>query len=378
MIIGSVGVHRKITLLISTLGGGGAERVCVIIANGLARLGWQVDLVLLKQVESDRSSQLVDDVNVICLDVARARYAPKVLLQYLKTSKPKIVLSFNNEVAFAEFLVSLVRKRTYRLVHRNVTTLSSVLFQSGGGWLNKLRYWLLKQVLRRADLVVSQCEEMAKDASRELGIIEMPYIYNPVESRVTAKSLSRVANDVKFILSVGRIDRNKNFGLAVEALALLSKDNEKTELWIAGKGPEKKDIARQAGQLDLMTRVRFLGYIKDLNELYSKAALVSLTSSFEGFPNVLIESISNGCPIVSVNCPSGPSEIVEEGINGFLVKERTPEALTEAYEKALAKSWDREAITHTADKFAEKKILQQWDGVLQSQLKIIESESTCQ
>ena len=247
-----------------------------------------------------------------------------------------------------------------------------------GGALNKLRYWLLKQVLRRADLVVSQCEAMANDASRELGMIGMQYIYNPVESSVTEKSLTGVANDGKFILSVGRIDRNKNFGLAVEALALLSNGNEKTELWIAGKGPEKKNIARQADQLGLLSRVRFLGYTKDLDELYKKAALVSLTSSFEGFPNVLIESISNGCPIVSVNCPSGPSEIVEEGINGFLVKGRTPEALTEAYEKALEKGWDREAIAHTADKFAEKRILQQWDELLQAQLKVMESESVCQ
>jgi len=368
----------NITLLISTLGGGGAERVCVLLANGLVCLGWQVDLVILKQSSNDRSAELSDGVNLVCLGVTRARYAPKALLRYLESSKPAILLSFNNEVAIAEFLISLIRKRTYRFVHRNVTTLSSVLFHSGGGLLNKLRYWLLKKVLRQADLVVSQCEEMANDANKELGLVGLPYIYNPVVSRVTEPSTTTDASDVQFILCAGRIDRNKSFGLAVEALSLLPKTNKRTELWIAGEGPEKSGIERLAEQLGIKSRVRFLGYSKDLDNLYTKAALVSLTSHFEGFPNILIESISNGCPIVSVDCPSGPSEIVEEGMNGFLVKDRTPEALAEAYEKALKKDWSRVDAANTADKFSGQKILQQWDETLQEQLSLLERGLKCQ
>lgn len=360
---------QKITLLISTLGGGGAERVCVILANGLAQLGWQVDLVILKHAGYDRSSKLSEKVRLVCLNVDRARYAPKALLRYLNDYEPAIVLSFNNEVVIAEFLVSLIRKRTYKLIHRNVTTLSSVVYHSGGGFLNKFRYWFLRKVLRHADMVVSQCELMAKDASRELGIGDIPYIYNPVDPKSAKGSVSTPeSDDGNFILCVGRIDENKSIGLAVEALAILSNSGMKTELWIAGEGPEKDSVALQVKQLGLQSQVRFLGYRQDIEELFNRAVLVSLTSNFEGFPNVLVEAISHGCPIVSIDCPSGPSEIVKEGINGVLVKERTPNALADAYAATIAKDWDREAITQTAERFSQERILRQWQDLLSEQL----------
>ena len=364
----SVDEPRKITLLISTLGGGGAERVCVILANGLSQLGWQVDVVILKQVENDRASKLCDDVNLVCLFMPRARYALKVLLQYLNDSQPSIVLSFNNEVIIAEFLVSLVRRRTYQLVHRNVTTLSSVVYHSGGGFLNKCRYWLLKQVLRRVGLVVCQCKAMAKDARRELGTGRIPYIYNPASSMSSEWPAKHLSSSKNFILCIGRIDQNKSIGLAVEALTLLPSAHNRMELWIAGEGPEKTRVELQVKQLGLQSRVRFLGYRHDLEDLYKQAALVSLTSNFEGFPNVLIEAISYGCPVVSVDCPNGPSEIVEEGVNGFLVQERTPQALANAYAKALAKIWDREQVAHTAERFSVKRVLKQWHELLSERL----------
>ncbi len=364
----SVGEPRKIALLISTLGGGGSERVCVILANGLSQLGWQVDVVILKPAENDRSSNLCDNVSLVCLNVARARYAPKMLLRYLNDSQPSIVLSFNNEVAIAEFLVTVLRKRKYQLVHRNVTTLSSVLYHSGGGFLNKCRYWLLKKVLRRVDLVVCQCEAMAKDAGRELGAGRMPYIYNPAGSKLPERSARHLSSREKFILCVGRIDQNKCIQLAAEALALLPSPHGKTELWIAGDGIEKARVTLLVEQLGLQHRVRFLGYRQDLEDLYMQAALVSLTSHFEGFPNVLIEAISHGCPVVSVDCPSGPREIIEDGVNGFLVKERTPEAIANAYAKALAKNWDRKVVSRTAEKFSQERILKQWHELLSEHL----------
>ena len=360
---------RKISLLISTLGGGGAERVCVILANGLAKLGWQVDLVILKHTENDRSSKLSGQVRLICLGVNRARYAPKALLRYLRDSDPSVVLSFNNEILIAEFIVCLTRKRTYKLIHRNVTTLTSVIFQSGGGFLNKCRYWFLKLVLRQADLIVCQCALMAKDASQELGIGGIPYIYNPAVPAFSKGSASNLAdNRGDIILCVGRIDANKCLGLAVEALAILSNSGKKPELWIVGDGPEKESVALQAQQLGLQSQVRFFGYRQDVEELFNRAALVSLTSHFEGFPNVLIEAISHGCPVVAVDCPSGPSEIIEEGVNGLLVKERTPSALANAYAATLDRGWDREAIVRTVDKFSQGLILRQWHELLSEQL----------
>jgi glycosyltransferase involved in cell wall biosynthesis len=358
---------QKVALLISTLGGGGAERVCVIIANGLVDRGWDVDLVILKKLENDRAASLSTGVNLICLGLQRARYAARSLRQYLRKVRPDVVLTFNNEMVVAEFFASFARKRDYYLVHRNVTTLSSILFHAGGGLRNQIRYWFIKKVLLRVDLVVNQCKGMAKDTGRELSLKQSSFIYNPAGRDLNVPILER-SPSTPIILCIGRIDRNKCIELALQALALLS-DYPETEIWIVGEGEEKENVEKFAEKLRLSSRVKFLGFQRDPEQLYKMASLVSLTSNFEGFPNVLVEAISHGCPIVAVDCPNGPSEIVVEGVNGFLVQQRTAESLASGYAKALEKDWDPKRIVETADKFSDRKVLDQWHGILAKGLK---------
>src|SRR5690606_22359120 len=159
------------------------------------------------------------------------------------------------------------------------------------------------------------------------------------------RSARHLSSDEKFILCIGRIDQNKCIQLAAEALALLPSPHGKTELWIAGDGAEKARVKLLAEQLGLQHRLRFLGYRQELEDLYKRAGLASLTSHLEGFHDVVIEAVSHGCAIVSGDCPSGRKEIVEDGVNGFLVKERIPEAISNAYARALAKAWDRKAVS---------------------------------
>jgi len=360
---------KKVSLLISTLGRGGAERVCVILANGLVRKGWDVEVVVMKDLPQSRKSALVDDVTFTSLGVRRSRYAPRKLAIHLNQRKPHIVITMNNEVVVAEFFARLFRLRDYRIVYRCVTTLSSVIYQMGEGFLAKLRYSLLKCVIANVDLIVNQCKGMQEDTLSELKVSQerCVTIYNPLQNPSNQCSPSKSLDlkvEVRFVLLSGRIDCNKAFDLAINALALTSQEHNEVELWIAGDGPLKSSLMNLADELGISNQVKFLGYRKDLPSFYRKAALVTLTSHFEGFPNVLLEAISHGTPIVSVDCPSGPAEIVEDGVNGFLVADRSPKKLAEVFEKALEFEWDESLITKSAERFSEEKIVGEWDALL--------------
>jgi glycosyltransferase involved in cell wall biosynthesis len=360
-------VHKnkgKLTFLIASLGGGGAERVCVILANGLFRCGWQVDVVVLNRVDNDRVRSLDSGVKLVCLDVVRARYAHLVINRYCKQNQPDIVVSMSNELAFSEYVNKLLFGRKYSYIIRNVNTLSAFNYHDGGGLLSSLKFFLLKYVFRSADRIVCQCKEMERDMFRVTNVSQSSsqVIYNPVSLDLDYedKEQSRGAS----ILCVGRLDKNKDFALAITALACLAKKGVNVDLWIVGAGPERINLEKLAAELAVLENIKFLGFQVDLTPIYKQVSCVSLTSNYEGFPNVLLEAISHGVPVVSVDCPCGPREIVENDMNGYLVKGRAPQDLALAFEKALTKDWDRQVILKSAERFAEDKILKQWDELL--------------
>ena len=361
----------NISFLISNLSGGGAERVCVILANALSKLKWNVDVIVLTDTQSQNKQLLNDSINVISLNSCRARYAPLKLSKNLYTSAPDIVVTMNNEVLVAEYFANLLIPRSYILIHRCVTTLSSTVFQTNYRRFAHLRYFFLKNILRSVDCIVSQCSSMKLDTNNELNICSSRSltIYNPVSFNPII--LNKVqTHDTPYILLVGRLDFNKSFHLAIEALAALPKEHSDVQLWIAGVGPCEHELFDLAKNYEISHRVKLLGFRNDLNHLYQNAVLVSLTSMFEGFPNVLLESIVNGTPVVSLDCPNGPNEIVIDGVNGFLVKDRNVNALATAYAKALKWVWDSNQIRQTANRFAEECIVKKWDALFRNLLDL--------
>jgi len=358
----------KLTFLISTLGGGGAERVCVLLANGLARKGWDVEVVVMKDLPQSRKATLDDEVTFTVLGVSRARYSPFQLFRYIIHARPSLILTMSNETAMPLAMISFLMPLKKRWVHRCITTLSGLVKRTGDNHRAEIRYAMLKFAICRCSLIVNQCHAMELDTKRELGSSAPlnKFIYNPVE--IGASDSVNINGGSPYGLLVGRLDKNKSFDLAINALSLLSETHDRVELWIAGDGPLKAALLNLASELGISNRVRFLGYRTDLSVLYKQAAFVALTSNFEGFPNVLLEAISYGTPIVSVDCPNGPAEIVEEGVNGFLVEERSPEKLCQAFEWALEFDWDKSLIKKSAERFSEEKIISEWDDLLAGML----------
>lgn len=155
--------------------------------------------------------------------------------------------------------------------------------------------------------------------------------------------------DASVLVSVGFLVPRKGHDLTLRALACLA-EPRRPFLVIAGDGPEEESLRALSDELGLGERVRFLGAVShdELPEVFSAADVSVLASSREGWPNVLLESMACGTPVVATSVHGSP-EVVRDETVGRLVDERTPEALAAAIEAALAGPYDRDAVREYAE-----------------------------
>ncbi|HGF7147563.1 TPA: glycosyltransferase [Vibrio cholerae] len=316
-------VRKKITLLISSLAGGGAEGVCVNVANGLADHGWQVDLLVLHTNNSAYLERVSPKVNLVVLGVNHARQAPLPLLRYIRQYKPERMLVFNYELAVLTVMLrSLFRFKT-QIIARNINTFSQNITQPQGIWRRHIVAPLINYFYSKCDHIINQCQAMRDDLISVFPHLadKTSVIYNPVAKHVEdyakAHDLTQIEKQ-DYLLCVGRLEKQKAFHYAIEGFAGIATDFPTLRLKIVGQGSLEQSLKQCAQDLGVADRVDFEGFQADMIPYYLHAKATLLTSLYEGFPNVLIESITLGTPVVAFDCPSGPREIIQEGVNGYL------------------------------------------------------------
>ena len=163
------------------------------------------------------------------------------------------------------------------------------------------------------------------------------------------------------LLSVGNLVELKGHALMLEALSDLSSD---VILLVVGVGQLREQLERQARSLGLNERVKFVGRVnqKDLKWYYSAADMLLLASSREGMPNVVLESIACGTPVIATDV-GGVPEIISDGVTGFLVKERTAASFSRAIKRGLEANLDTRLLRHAARLFS-------WESTSRGQLKV--------
>jgi len=194
--------------------------------------------------------------------------------------------------------------------------------------------------------------------------VVIPNFFDVTEERNPAIERRNIA------ISLGRLSFPKGYDLLIEAWGMLDSKIENWEMHVYGDGEDREKLENQLARTNFRNPFRFLPAINKVNEKLSEASLYVMSSKFETFPLVLLEAMSNGLPIVSFDCPTGPRSIVTPDRDGILVPALQTGELADAVIKLMNDpELRREMGEHGREnvrRFSAEKVMKQWDDLIRS------------
>lgn len=346
-----------ISILLPDLRGGGAERVSVDLARIFTARGHQVEFVLM-EAKGVFLSEASKSFSVVELGVEKARYAPLPLARYLREQQPDALIAQMWPLTSAAVIgrgLSLQKTRLLLVEHNTLTN----QYAPWGKVHNLMMQMSLSATHRFADHVAAVSEGAAHDLAMlaNLDSERVIVLQNPIPKRnmpptdaMNKAELLWKCSRGQRLLTVGSLKDQKNHPLLLRAFAKLARPD--AHLMILGEGQNERMLRELANELGISERVIFAEFHPDPSPFYATSDLFVLSSDYEGFGNVLVEALSFGLPVVSTDCPSGPSEILENGKYGRLVAVGDADALAKAMDEMLGATVDREALIRRAADFS--------------------------
>jgi glycosyltransferase involved in cell wall biosynthesis len=374
--------RKKILFIIPSLAGGGAERIFLNILKYINREKFMPSLVLFEKKEV-YVEQIPEDVDVYDLK-KRNRFdffklIFRLACRIYRNVKPDIVVSFLDYANFINIfsrIISFFIKPVIIISQRNYTSASIKLNR-----LKKIKSILVKNFYPRADKIIAISKGVKKDLINNFNIPlgKVKVIYNPVDlleiDRLVKEPIENglFHDNIPIIVACGRLTKQKNYPLLLHSFSrVLKRCNAR--LLILGEGEEKDNFIKLCLGLKISDRVFFPGFQKNPFKYIGKADIFVLSSLFEGFSNVIIEAMACGIPVISTNCPSGPDEIITDGVNGLLVPVGNVEAMKNAIMRLLKDKTLRKNLSEAGRKRAEdfrvKKIVKEYENLFSNVLAL--------
>jgi len=353
-----------IAIYLPSLRGGGAERVMAMLANGLARRGHRVDLVLVR-AEGPFLAELDAQVRVIDLECRRVIHSLPALVGYLRRDRPEAMLSALNHANIVAIAARGLARHPPRLVVSERNSLTSL----GTGAKGRLFRALMRGFYPAADHVTTVTEAGRQEMIAAFALPAVTPIPNPVPlSDIRALAARRPDHPwaqpgaTPFLLAVGRLEPQKDHATLLRAFALL-RASRNIRLVILGEGSLRPVLERQIRDLGLEGAVALPGFQVNPYGWMAACAAYVLSSRFEGFPNSLIQALACGARVVSTDCPTGPREILDHGRWGHLVPVGDAPALCAAMRAALSAPGGAERSAYLA-RFRPERIVRAYEEVL--------------
>lgn len=239
--------------------------------------------------------------------------------------------------------------------------------------LGFLREWSRRIAYSRAAAVVALTEKSRIWLEQRCRLAHIAVIPNPVtwplpQAEPIVSPAQFLGSHEKLLLGVGRLDHFKGFDLLMRAFACISERNADWRLAIVGDGPDRIALREMAEQLGLSERVVMPGRVGNIGDWFLAADLFVLSSRLEGFPNVLVEAMASGLPVVAFDCDTGPREIIRHNVDGMLVSSGGGvEALAQAMERLMSNDGLRARLSAEAievrHRLALSRVMTMWDAL---------------
>ena len=345
---------------------GGGERVCANLSNALMEVGIQnlnnkdlqakkyhVDILSFYKQNNAPFYEIKSQVTYLSHATMKHKgifkklfhkliyrfYLNHKALRYIESTKPDIILANDgifrptSKIASAKYL---------RLWHLNFISQKSI-FESFDS------------------LIIPSSKEIDKWKETHSNVCIVPNFlpYFP-------KTLSSHRN--KRILALGRMTAQKDFSRLIDIYHLIAKDFLEWELVIAGDGELRDSLVQKVEQLGMQECVKILPFSKDVQSLYHSASIYAMTSVFEGFGMVLAEAASYGIVSIAFDINAGPSDIIEDNVSGFLIKERDNRIFADKLallmgDESLRKKMGESARNIMEKRFSKEAVLQKWQEI---------------
>jgi glycosyltransferase involved in cell wall biosynthesis len=354
----------KLAIVIDSLVPGGTQRFAAILSDGLVARGHGVCVITLTAADGADFFPLPPEVERIRLSLDRAyrrgplgklaRDAQSVrhLRRAIKASDPDVVLS----LGWSTNVITILSSRLLRIPLVVSERIDPRDYHVGRGWriAQRVTYPFVQRLIVQTETV----RDVMQRWVRRGRIAVLP---NPVPERAFA--VTRAPADVPTVVAVGRLTEQKGFDTLVKAFAGVSKAMPDAELSIVGDGPLRRDLEDLARSFLLTSHVTFHGTLNTPSDVSRTAWCGCVASRSEGFPNVLLEFMAMGLPVVSTDCRSGPAELLADGA-GVLVPVDDVSAMASALIRLLATSDEAaqlgRAAQQRASDYSEHRVVDAW------------------
>jgi len=373
----------NILFLINEFERGGAERVVSYLLNQPPKSHPEIVPILFTLEKSDYAYSISDKIKIYSgskyhssnfIKFIKLPFLALRLKRIIKQNNVKKVISFLTRANYVNILSRYCGSDHHCIISERNTP--SLVY---GSWsmtdiINRL---LIRYLYPSCEEIIAVSKGVQIDLEDKFHISEdkISVIYNPYDivqikqkSQEDPKHVWLENISYTTIINIGRLEKQKNQTLLLRAFKQVNDRHPESRLLILGEGSERKHLSKLIRDLGIDSKVQIPGQQNNPFTYLSKADLFVLSSDFEGFPNVLVEAMVCGCPVISTDCPSGPNEIITHNINGILVPIGDIDAMSSAIVLLIKNNQLRNTLIKNAKKrvsdFSLDKIINQYYQLL--------------
>ena len=360
--------HLKIAFVISSLTGGGAERVASLLANEWSSSGHEVEF-FLTSYKSEKKYETLENIHIhnICKETDKL-LIPSIKIDRLRSQieefKPDIIVSFLGMPTYYASSVAKMLSIPFVCSERNdPRKVRNIIYK----FTRSISYARANHIVFQGDGALSY---FSKSIQKKSSII-----LNPISATKNKRSTKR---DV--LITAGRLVEDKGFDILIDAFARFHPLHPEYELLIYGSGPDKDKLQLQINNRNLTNYVSLLPFTDNLFEKMSSSRIFVSSSRHEGMPNALCESLVLGIPCVATDCPIGlANQLIHDGKNGKVCKTNDPQSLFEAINEVVKNidSYEVQAklsISYYKKIFDVKTISHEWINIFENVLKSAQND----